>query len=305
MSDLYEKNYHAQGKLLLTGEYFVLDGALALALPTRLGQHFRIEAGEAGQLHWRSLDADGQEWFWGVFQIPDLTLIASQDAEVAQRLQQILQQAFHLSALPLHILSGCSITTCLDFSRHWGLGSSSTLLSFVANLAQIDPYHLLDLTFGGSGYDLACAQAKGPILYQNRQANPVDFHPSFAEQLFLVYLGKKQNSREGIQRYRALGEKVKTRIATINQLTLNFVDCQSLVDFEKLIVEHETLVAKTLGLPRAQELYFPDFWGQVKSLGAWGGDFVLASSALEPTHTFDYFRAKGFLEVYGYQEICL
>ena len=31
------------GKLLLTSEYVVLDGALALALPTKLGQEFFVE----------------------------------------------------------------------------------------------------------------------------------------------------------------------------------------------------------------------------------------------------------------------
>jgi mevalonate kinase len=31
------------GKLLITSEYFVLDGALALAVPTRLGQDFYSE----------------------------------------------------------------------------------------------------------------------------------------------------------------------------------------------------------------------------------------------------------------------
>ena len=30
-------------------------------------------------------------------------------------------------------------------------------------------------------------------------------------------------------------------------------------------------------MPRAQDLYFPDFKGVIKSLGAWGGDFVLAT----------------------------
>ena len=34
--------YRANGKLLLTGEYLVLKGALALALPTKLGQTMTV-----------------------------------------------------------------------------------------------------------------------------------------------------------------------------------------------------------------------------------------------------------------------
>ena len=36
-------NFFSPGKLLLTSEYVVLDGALALALPTKLGQDFFSE----------------------------------------------------------------------------------------------------------------------------------------------------------------------------------------------------------------------------------------------------------------------
>ena len=36
------KTYNANGKLLLTGEYLVLKGALALAIPVRLGQSLTV-----------------------------------------------------------------------------------------------------------------------------------------------------------------------------------------------------------------------------------------------------------------------
>ena len=35
--------YYSNGKLLITGEYLVLDGAEALALPTKFGQNLIIE----------------------------------------------------------------------------------------------------------------------------------------------------------------------------------------------------------------------------------------------------------------------
>ncbi len=36
--------FSAHGKLLLSGEYFVLDGALGLALPANYGQHLALFA---------------------------------------------------------------------------------------------------------------------------------------------------------------------------------------------------------------------------------------------------------------------
>lgn len=305
MSPFLGTVYHAQGKLLLTGEYFVLDGAMALALPTRLGQHFKVESGKAGQLNWQSYDADGTCWFNVTLEIPSLKIISAEPSEPAQRLIQVLEQAFLLSNIPLNSLAGCAVTSRLDFSRHWGLGSSSTLISFVAHLAQVNPYDLLAKTFGGSGYDLACALAKGPIIYQNQVAEPVAFHPAFLDQLYFVYLGKKQNSREGIQRYRALGEKVTASLPEINQLTLDVVACDLLKTFENLMIQHERIVSRMLELPRAQDLYFPDYWGVVKSLGAWGGDFVLVTSDRDAASTKSYFQQKGFEVILSYAEMIL
>ncbi len=305
MSPFQGETYHAQGKLLLTGEYFVLDGALALALPTCLGQHFKVESGKTGELSWQSYDADGTCWFNAIVEIPNLKILSGESTEPAQRLIQVLEQAFLLSEIPLNNLAGCAVTSRLDFSRHWGLGSSSTLISFVAHLAQVNPYYLLAKTFGGSGYDLACALAKGPIIYQNQVAQPIAFHPPFADQLYFVYLGKKQNSREGIQRYRALGEKVIASLEEINQLTLDVVACDSLPEFEALMLRHEMIVGSMLDLPRAQDLYFSDYWGVVKSLGAWGGDFVLVTSDRDAVSTKNYFQQKGFEVVLPYKSLIL
>ena len=57
------QTFAARGKLLLTGEYLVLDGARALALPTHPGQGLRVvRTDEADVLHWRSRDHRGRLW---------------------------------------------------------------------------------------------------------------------------------------------------------------------------------------------------------------------------------------------------
>ena len=48
---------------------------------------------------------------------------------------------------------------------------------------------------------------------------------------------------------------------------------------------------------------FPDFWGAIKSLGAWGGDFVLATSSKDEATTKDYFNSKGYHTVLLFSEL--
>ena len=45
-----------------------------------------------------------------------------------------------------------------------------------------------------------------------------------------------------------------------------------------------------------------DFDGEIKSLGAWGGDFILATSDENPS---TYFKAKGFETILPYSEMIL
>ncbi|MCU0346598.1 MAG: GYDIA family GHMP kinase [Saprospiraceae bacterium] len=314
---------HAHGKLLLTAEYFVLDGALALALPVRLGQSldfgFRIsDFGLEGQkaMHWRSLDEKGGCWFEAKFSPENFDFSEATDPAIAERLQKILQEARKLNPAFLHG-PDCGLWTAdcqLDFPRLWGLGTSSTLIYLVAKWAKIDPFELSARTFGGSGYDIACAGADGPILYRLENGKPhferCDFRPPFHNSLYFIYLGKKQDSREGIKNYRQTVDGgrwtvLPELVAKITVLTGRFLAAQTLAEFEELIREHEVLVAETIGLPSAKSLFFNDFWGEIKSLGAWGGDFVLATSDRPMEETRRYFNEKGFEVFLPYDELVL
>ncbi len=293
-------SFRARGKFLLTSEYFVLDGAQAIALPLNRGQSFHIQKSLTKHIEWFSFDLNGQCWFNAQFNPVDLSIIQSTDNKTAIALQKILQS---LGKLPL-----VRIESKLDFPRDWGLGSSSTLIYAMAKWAGIDPYELLEKTFGGSGYDLACAGANGPILYTRKkkpEVIPLHFQPHFAGQLYFVYLGHKQNSREGIQRYRKHQKGDQDLIEKFSKLSAQFLDASDLNTLEKHILTHEQLVAKALQLDRAQDLHFSDYWGQTKSLGAWGGDFVLATSNRSLEATFQYFHQKGFDTVIPYLELTI
>ena len=128
-----------------------------------------------------------------------------EDQETAKRLQQLLRSAFRSNPAAFSD-KGYTITTKLDFNRKWGLGTSSTLINNLAQWLNIDAYKLLEDSFGGSGYDIAVAGSDLPVTYQITKNGPVaytaDFNPPFKDQLFFVYLNRKQNSREAIAHYR-------------------------------------------------------------------------------------------------------
>jgi len=196
----------------------------------------------------------------------------------------------------------------LTFPKNWGLGTSSTLIYSVAKWAEVNAFVLLGKTFGGSGYDIACAGAERNILYSKingvAEWSNCKFNPLFKHQLYFVFLGKKQNSREGIAHYRKMDKK-ESLVAEFSFFTKKILECKAFSKFEKLLEQHENLVSITLNLQKVKNLYFDDYWGSVKSLGAWGGDFVLVTSNRSETETRKYFNDKGFEVFIKYEEMIL
>ena len=293
--------FFSSGKLLITSEYAVIDGACALAVPTKLGQSMTVIDKEDPGIHWIAKDVDGNIWFENHFQIHDFRPTPQTD-ETASRLQQILLVARELNSDFLTKSTGVIVETQLDFSRDWGLGSSSTLINNVAQWAGVDPFYLQKKVFGGSGYDIACAQKHNPITYQlvDQQPTVIDvaFAPPFQEHLFLVYMNQKQNSRTSIQNhYRGVSDEVRNALSA---LTKRFVKTQSASEFQTLMLAHESIISKLIGIPPVQQTMFADYDGVVKSLGAWGGDFVLACG---PKNSKAYFSAKGYAVCIPYSEL--
>ena len=296
-----EKGNHffAHGKLLLTGEYAVLDGALAIALPTQYGQEMHITPSEKEGIFFRSLTQEGTPWYEGQLFVGDAN-------PITQTLERILSQAQRMQPNFLTDQS-VHVETRLDFPREWGLGSSSTLISMIAQWAEVDPYELLWNSFGGSGYDIACARASSPILYQliegKAKVYPIYYNPPFAASLFFVYLNKKQNSREGIALYQGLKKNKRPLVTQLSQLTEEIYRTHSLDTFSKLLSEHEAVLSSYLRLPTVKDSLFKDFSGTIKSLGAWGGDFVLAIG--EESYIKEYFISKGMQTILPFAQMIL
>ncbi|APY10220.1 GHMP kinase [Seonamhaeicola sp. S2-3] len=302
------QKFYSHGKLLLTGEYVVLDGAVSLAIPTKYGQSLNLDLIDKPIVIWESFDENGHLWFKGEFEINNEKVLKPiQNNDVSERITQILNACKQLNPEFLNSEKGYKITTSLDFPKNWGLGTSSTLINNMAQWTKVDAFKLLELTFGGSGYDIACAQNNHPITYKLENKTPVidkaAFNPSFKEHLYFVHLNKKQNSREGIAYYKTQNKnRIKEVISDINAITSKMITCNSLEEFNVLINKHESIIADITKQRTVKELLFNDFGGSVKSLGAWGGDFVLASSKNNPTN---YFKNKGFHTIIPYLKMVL
>ena len=282
-------SFHSNGKLLITGEYAVLDGALAFALPTQKGQTLKVIEG-ANENRWQAFDANGDLWF------DSATLTTETDQQIAQTLQKILTTATLLNPNFKDKWLYSQVQTHLEFPRLWGLGTSSTLINNIAQWAAVNPYELLFKSFGGSGYDIACAKSNTPLLYKLKGGKPHSYPLRFlfpnTHQIYFVYLNQKQNSKDGIARYRSVTKSKRKLAESITRLTEQFVLAHTVTDVCQILNEHETLISNYLSMPTIKERLFSDFNGTVKSLGAWGGDFVLAISETEDTPA--YFASKGF-----------
>lgn len=303
------KTFYSNGKLLLTGEYVVLDGALALAVPTKFGQSLNIETIAESRINWKSIDYKGETWFEASFTITPQELVVENcnHTQIAERLLQIFNAVQKLNPSFLKKEHGFTIKTQLGFQENWGLGSSSTLINNIANWAQINPYSLLDLTFGGSGYDIACASNNSAITYQiinnSRLVEPVSFNPDFSDQLFFIHLNEKQNSREGIKHYNENKGQLNSEIKKINTITSQVFQCTTLGEFESLMNSHEQIISNITNRPTIKSVLFNDYsHGIIKSLGAWGGDFVLATGTPE---NMRYFKDKGFKTILAYKDMIL
>lgn len=298
-----KQTFYSNGKLLLTGEYVVLDGAIALALPTKKGQLLEVSPANQSGICWKSFTSENVCWFETVLDI-NASLPQKADKTTAT-LYNILYTAKKMNPKFLSEATGYLVETHLQFPQSWGLGSSSTLINSIAQWARVDAFQLLQQSFGGSGYDIAAAQHDFAIFYRLQDGIPrvkkVALPWDFTESLFFVHLNKKQDSKEGIKRYKNATVSLQQR-NKISDLTQKLLLCYTLQDFENLIGAHERIISEIIGLPTVKSSLFSDYDGAIKSLGAWGGDFILATGTKD---AMTYFKEKGYHTCIPYAEMIL
>ena len=303
------QTFYSNGKLLLTGEYLVIDGASAIAIPTKKGQSLTVKETEEGsQLIWKSWTHDNQCWLDIQFSLPNFSIEKTSDEDKSKWLQKLLISVRELNPSFLAKTNSIEVNTHLDFPRDWGLGSSSTLINNVAQWAQVDPFVLHFKVSNGSGYDIACAKEDSPIVYstqhQIQTINQIQLEKSFFDQVFFVHLNKKQNSFDAVASYNDIKTEIELQdcIESLNQITKQFIHSDTLQDWEAAMNEHEHLISTILEQETIKEKLFPMYPYSIKSLGAWGGDFIMATGAL---NGMNYFIHKGYNTIIQWKDMAL
>ena len=295
---------YSNGKLLISGEYAILDGALSLATPILFGQYLEILEDDSKYIKWTSKNSNGKIWFQCRIYRENLELDKSSSSKISNTLIEIIKsiRVFNPNFL---INSGANITTKLTFDKDWGLGSSSTLISNLSKLAEIDPFKLNNKIFNGSGYDIACAGSNSPLLFSisenKKYIKEVTFRPVFHENIYFIYLNRKQNSLNEVKKYKKI-KPSKELISEISEITENILNCSDQKIFNELICSHEQIISKLISKTTIKKELFNDFNGEIKSLGAWGGDFIMVSSEDNP---LNYFENKGYNTVFKFSDLLI
>ncbi len=291
------------GKLMLTSEYFAIDGALVLAVPTRLGQEFFFEEREDKKslILWEAYHQD-KLWLTAVIDYNNWQIVETNIPSSAEFILKTLYNVQQLSTTRFKSDLSYHLKTNLQFPADYGLGSSSTLMNNLGEWADINPFHLNSISLGGSGYDIAVAKEKSAILFQNKpeiRYEKVDFNPPFKNELIFIHLNQKQDSREGITLYKSKNKSPEL-INEFSDITKKILLCNELESFSELMMIHERKIADFLEILTVREKLFSDCPSFVKSLGAWGGDFVMSAKF---GGFKDYFWEKGFTTVFEWPEI--
>jgi len=301
--------YYSNGKLLISGEYAVTDGALALALPVKYGQSLEIDTNcNSDTLRWEAY-VKNKLWFFVDYNIENLSIIKTNITSAAEKLIHVLKAIIEADPEFKQKLKS-KIITHTNFNKEWGLGTSSTLLSNIAFWAKTNPYNLLNKTSNGSGYDIAAARETKPFLYRiegnkKHTIETVNFAENLKDNLFFVYLGKKQNSEDSLNNYKKRNKVTSKIIDEISEISRYLAYSDDLEIFNKALFNHEEIISSLIGTKPIQQEFFNDFEGQTKSLGAWGGDFILASSNKGLDYVTDYFNNQNLKTIFNYNDIII
>lgn len=287
--------FKSNGKLLITSEYLVMKGAMALAIPAKLDQELNVISTNSDFVNWKSFNKDNQIWYEEKFFLDKGTLIYHGKKNKMSDLIVRLFDYIHKFNKPEKSI-GNEFIWKINFNINWGLGSSSTLINNLSKWAKVNPYKLLFSVFNGSGYDIACCDKRNPIIFQKKDdclsVSDTTFNPNFLNNLFLIFLNKKQDTQKSVQNFLETDQSLSEGINQINEIVHEIENVKDITTFESLIERHEKIIANILQMPTIQNEKFPDYNnGVIKSLGSWGGDFVLATG---DEKSVDYFEEKGF-----------
>lgn len=271
---------------MLAGEYAVMCGVEALALPVRAGQWqhvWEMPAKGVSKLVWQSKDADGSVWFECRVDT-DIMHVSETTSETYSDTLLRLLFCIKEQKPELFLHKNIRIETECEFNRSFGLGSSSTLVCNLAKWSGVNAHLLQERAFGGSGYDVAVGNLGRPLVYwlENNESNWSSWQlpPDFTDDWYLAFPGEKQNSRDSLAGVKAQLDKMSNDVALLQQMNAciqAIKSPRSLPMLEAMLEMWQALLSQRLDLPRPYETLglSPVKGGLCKYLGAWGGDVLL------------------------------
>jgi mevalonate kinase len=303
------QQWYSNGKLMLTGEYLVLLGAKALAVPVNRGQWLEVTEEKGKPLLTFTTNVLDKPWFEAQFNIDTFEILNANNASSACYLQELLVGIRVLDPFFLRNKKKVDVSTKINFDLKWGLGSSSTLISNMAWWANVDPFELNHIVSIGSGYDIACARSTTPILYwvldNLPNSKPTILNTDCYKNVWFIYLGNKVDTEDNLSKTMHTINPGFSEIKDISELTIEFAEARKVTDLLPLIKSHESIISGILKRPTLQSSKFSDFKGAIKSLGAWGGDFCMAASEENEGYIKNYFEQKGYKSVLSFKELAL
>lgn len=303
------QKWSSNGKLMLTGEYFVLFGAKALAMPVKYGQSLQVEEinDEPGLMF--VTHVLGKPWFVASFDTETFEIINTDECSKACYLQELFLAARLLNPTFLMQRKKVLAIANIDFNIDWGMGSSSSLISNIASWANVNPYELNRLVSRGSGYDIACARSNTALFFSLKGHIPivkhVSFAPKYSSHLWFIYLEKKEATEANVS---AVSDKLTPSPSQLNEISHisdDILKARTVSEMGRLMAKHEDIIAQALQKEPIQSVLFKDFKGVVKSLGAWGGDFCMAVSEENDAYVRQYFEQKGFRTVLSFDDLLI
>ncbi len=297
---------------MLAGEYLALYGLETFAFPVKYGQKLTVweSESEGSELKWSSINYLGDTWFTAEIDTGSVLEKTTDNATVSGRICELIQTARDLN--PKFLLKGkYRVEIELEFDQAFGLGTSSTLVSLIAQWANVDALVLQEKVFGGSGYDAAVSRVQKPLIYWKSDKNKPNWalwqmDSELSKNWFLCFPGVKVNSRRSLKEVKEKLELISTDSFMMAQLDniLQQIKSSDTADAMELSLEiWQAFIAQSLGLKTAyQNLKIDQIKGGLcKYLGAWGGDVILVNKILLNSNK-DKFES---MEVVPWNEIVL
>ncbi len=297
-----DKKYWIPGKLMLAGEYAVLKGATALSVPTKYGQTFCFSPQEEGCTV--STKFREELVFQGCFD-GNGKVVATSDESKGNFISSVLKAIYDLTRKDLPAFN---LMIQSDFPLEWGLGSSSAFLTGMSRYLHIDVMELNEHLGHSSGYDVATQWHQQPILYKRMnekpQILPVSLDYAFANSLYFVWTGKKRSTAESVKQHKHKLNR-NDLVRSIDPFVTQMAFATTLDGFANALQAHESFMSQILAEATLKDKvsHLSDI--PVKSLGAWGGDFILLVWQKDPHELKQLIEEAGFDTLIPWKDMVL